>query len=59
MSDWQEQQHADETARQQQLDTILRAAIQRPLTEQEQEVIAVEVGLGVIYRKHTLTKDRT
>lgn len=50
--DWQAAQHADECARQQRLDEILRASVQRPLTEQEQVEIATEVGLGVIYRKH-------
>lgn len=48
---WQAEQHRDECLRQQQLDEIVRASITRPLTEREQEIIAVEVGLGTIYRK--------
>lgn len=61
MDDWQAAQYADECARQQRLDEILRASIHRPLTEQEQEELAVEAGLGVIYRKTHMnhTKETT
>lgn len=43
--DWQAAQHADECARMQRAEEILRAAMFRPITEEEQEVLAYEVGI--------------
>lgn len=48
---WQAAQQQDECCRMQRATEILDAAALRPLTEDERIEIAVEVGLGNMYRK--------
>lgn len=53
MSDWQASQHQDECVRMERASKIIDASAVRPLTEEERIDLAVEVGLGNLYRKYS------
>lgn len=56
MNDWTAHQQHDESMRMLRAQEIIDASAVRPLTEEERIEIAVEVGLGTMYRKQ-LAKD--
>ena len=56
MRDWEYQQQQDEQQRMERAEQIIRATEHRPLTENERISLAVEVGLGNMYRKQLATE---
>ena len=48
---WQQQQQQDESVRIEEAERILRAAEYRALTLEERRFLAVEVGIGDIYKE--------
>jgi hypothetical protein len=48
---WQAEQYQDELMRQQEIERIVRAASERPLSQDECQTIALEAGLQFIKRE--------